>query len=967
MRPSLATGLLWLALSLPAPAPAQWSFTLVADPTTSVTPGPYAVISGQRIAFPNAAGTRLYTAGPATFGVGYVPLTLYATGGPIPQTNPVLNFTYLSFPFAYDGQTFAFPGGVAGGGNAQSGLYAFTSAGLGGLSGAGTALPNSFGRPVIDGDDVAFGSASSIRVRRAGAPEQVINNTTPVPSGTGNFTSFGDLNYRNGTLVFHGHSVARQGIYYDRNDGLGLRKLVDSDEVAPGGTAKFSTPIDNRGIGFDGNDVLFYAQVADGRTGLFVSRGFGPPQIVAVYDPANPTFLPGGTERADRVFSLSISSGEVAFIARDDGNDLSALFASYGGVLERVIGTGDTIGTRIVDPDGGNSWMRSGNSLVFFSSSGPAIYRANRRGAVGNAGMIVNGSFTSGLANWTASSGVAVVGGQTAHFSADLVAGPASIRQTISTPNGSYMIVFDYRFTTTTGALGVYINSVPIESIPAPPALGQTFTTHQILVNDPRLMGLSVADLTIQLDPGSTSGIDLESIFSPTFDLHPEQDVARTGAFCKLGCGQASCNGDFAKVPGSPSAATSLDSATDGTNRASATATALSVNNAFFGGVQWSGAISSQASSCPASADAIAHAKSTYGISGSSLLPPDVDFLLRLTGTIDLTGNFAQADPDPLGSYAEIRLPATITTPRGQARRNLLIRIKPDLRDADAIVPYTFPIDGDEDSSLPNDLKDILQDPDPGAGCNGPGDPVACCTGPGTGTCPVSSIAFTPTPASGGLDTSRHYDVNIAAVIPNALFGLVGEGVSVEIGDNGVPVLEGRLTPAFNGTLSVDFSHSFEGALSTDTPGVQLVPQVSGAPVDDNDGVATAQDLCPATPPGQSVDGDGCAASQLDADGDGLSNASDLCPFHPAPDFSDTDSDDRGDACECSDQNGDGHNTVSDLIAINNAIFNPDLVTPLCDGNNDGDCDVSDILAANLEIFSPTSTATCARQPLPGP
>jgi hypothetical protein len=170
-----------------------------------------------------------------------------------------------------------------------------------------------------------------------------------------------------------------------------------------------------------------------------------------------------------------------------------------------------------------------------------------------------------------------------------------------------------------------------------------------------------------------------------------------------------------------------------------------------------------------------------------------------------------------------------------------------------------------------------------------------------------------------------------------------------------------------NRTATLDFSQSFEAALATDAAGLQLVPQPSGVPADDGDAVAPPEDLCPATPPGQTADENGCAASQLDDDGDSVSNASDLCPFWAAPAFTDTDGDGRGDACECTDQNGDGHNTVSDLIAINLAIFNPGQATPLCDGNNDGACSVSDIIAANIEIFSPTNTSTCERQPLPGP
>jgi hypothetical protein len=104
-----------------------------------------------------------------------------------------------------------------------------------------------------------------------------------------------------------------------------------------------------------------------------------------------------------------------------------------------------------------------------------------------------------------------------------------------------------------------------------------------------------------------------------------------------------------------------------------------------------------------------------------------------------------------------------------------------------------------------------------------------------------------------------------------------------------------------------------------------------------------------------------------DRDGDGIPDARDDCPYFANPAQTDTDHDGRGDACECGDQNGDGRNTVADLIAINLAIFNPALVTPLCDANNDGQCNVTDIIAANIEIFSPTNTSTCARQPVPGP
>lgn len=105
-----------------------------------------------------------------------------------------------------------------------------------------------------------------------------------------------------------------------------------------------------------------------------------------------------------------------------------------------------------------------------------------------------------------------------------------------------------------------------------------------------------------------------------------------------------------------------------------------------------------------------------------------------------------------------------------------------------------------------------------------------------------------------------------------------------------------------------------------------------------------------------------------DSDGDGSPDTGDKCPHYDETDrFADADSDDRGNECECTDQNGDGRNDVSDLPAINRAIFTPALATPLCDGNNDAECSVSDLIAANIEIFSPTSTSICSRQPVPGP
>jgi hypothetical protein len=100
----------------------------------------------------------------------------------------------------------------------------------------------------------------------------------------------------------------------------------------------------------------------------------------------------------------------------------------------------------------------------------------------------------------------------------------------------------------------------------------------------------------------------------------------------------------------------------------------------------------------------------------------------------------------------------------------------------------------------------------------------------------------------------------------------------------------------------------------------------------------------------------------LDRDADGMLDAVDPCPF-VADDGSDTDGNGIGDSCECGDQSGDGTVSVADLLAVNSAIFDPSLATPLCDTNDDDQCDVQDLLGVNAKIFG--APAYCAKYPAP--
>ncbi len=106
---------------------------------------------------------------------------------------------------------------------------------------------------------------------------------------------------------------------------------------------------------------------------------------------------------------------------------------------------------------------------------------------------------------------------------------------------------------------------------------------------------------------------------------------------------------------------------------------------------------------------------------------------------------------------------------------------------------------------------------------------------------------------------------------------------------------------AFLGTFATGFSGPTSITFRRPPPG--------GTVDTDGDGVDDGDDLCPGTPSGEPVDGDGCGASQLDADNDGVSDADDLCPGTPAGDPV------NGDGCGASqlDTDNDGVSDDADM------------------------------------------------------
>jgi len=106
---------------------------------------------------------------------------------------------------------------------------------------------------------------------------------------------------------------------------------------------------------------------------------------------------------------------------------------------------------------------------------------------------------------------------------------------------------------------------------------------------------------------------------------------------------------------------------------------------------------------------------------------------------------------------------------------------------------------------------------------------------------------------------------------------------------------------------------------------------------EDDDEVSDADDLCPGTPTGANVDNDGCGSSQLDSDGDGFTDDIDAFPVDENEHI-DSDDDGTGDNADNDDDNDSWNDTAEIDCGTNSTNVNS---TPL-DTDSDWICDVLD-------------------------
>jgi len=201
-------------------------------------------------------------------------------------------------------------------------------------------------RAVLDGDRVVFAASaagythSGIYAGRTDELTAVADTNTPIPGGSGSFSSFGPPASSGGVVAFVGADASfNTGIY--RSDAGVLRRVVDRQTAVPGRAATFGF-VDNPTV--ENGIVLFGAVTSTyAPAGLYASDPHG---LHVVADVA--TAVPGG-QGVFNGFNTRplLAASNVAFVGTDSSGS-SGIYVRRHGVLHKVISDTDTLDGKVV-------------------------------------------------------------------------------------------------------------------------------------------------------------------------------------------------------------------------------------------------------------------------------------------------------------------------------------------------------------------------------------------------------------------------------------------------------------------------------------------------------------------------------------------------------------------------------------------------------------------------------------------
>lgn len=235
-------------------------------------------------------------------------------------------------------------------------------------------------RPALSGVNVAYygtGASGQQGIYVAFPPGpvggRIADTSTAIPGGAGNFTGFMAMPVLSGNLVaFIGTGASgQQGVYY-AEDGV-LEKIVDTSTAIPGGTGNFT--------GFPGalampspqfpSGPIFVGHGSGGQQGVYAAPASGPVKVADLN-----TMIPGGTGMFTGFGAVSTDAGIAAFIGTGTAGQ-SGLYTLHSGRLLNVVAAGDMVDGQTVSGVALAAGGMSGDPVALtltFSDSSQAIY-----------------------------------------------------------------------------------------------------------------------------------------------------------------------------------------------------------------------------------------------------------------------------------------------------------------------------------------------------------------------------------------------------------------------------------------------------------------------------------------------------------------------------------------------------------------------------------------------------------------
>lgn len=296
-------------------------------------------------------------------GTGTGGMYIYLSGGQgymVADTNTqipgeTVNFTDFGDPWLYEHQVV-----FRGRGSGKDGIYTAVAGGaLQVVADKNTPIPNGTGNftdfgnifnnffmagiPTVDDGNVVFrgrgvdGQDGIYMSDSSGALHVVADKNTPIPDGTGNFTSFASSILagviKDGKVAFVGQGSGGQlGIY--RLEGGTLFVIVNKQTPLPNVPGGFLGSVGGQGFGWDGGKgVSFLADVTVGQQGIYTTFGGSLQKVVQNFD-----VLDGKVSWVFGTYGQGLDGNRVSFLVGNFGCQIGSFNCESAIFVARRLG-----------------------------------------------------------------------------------------------------------------------------------------------------------------------------------------------------------------------------------------------------------------------------------------------------------------------------------------------------------------------------------------------------------------------------------------------------------------------------------------------------------------------------------------------------------------------------------------------------------------------------------------------------